>query len=60
METWCEGWNIKVNEDKTQGIFFSRSRRPPESHLTLNGRIIPFVNSVKNLGVIFDKNVTWR
>jgi hypothetical protein len=54
METWCERWNIKINEDKTRGIYFSRSRRPPESHL------IPFVNSVKYLSVIFDKRVTWR
>jgi hypothetical protein len=29
METWCERWNIKMNEDMTQGIYFSRSRRPP-------------------------------
>jgi hypothetical protein len=26
----------------------------------VNGRNIPFVNSVKYLGVIFDKKVTWR
>jgi hypothetical protein len=26
METWCERWNIKMNEDKTQGIYYSRSR----------------------------------
>jgi hypothetical protein len=30
------------------------------SHLTLNGRNIPFVNSAKYLGVIFDKKVIWR
>jgi hypothetical protein len=30
------------------------------SHLTLTGRNIPFVNSAKYLGVIFDKKVTWR
>jgi hypothetical protein len=30
------------------------------SQITLNGRNIPFVNSVKYLGVIFDKKVTWR
>jgi hypothetical protein len=60
METLCEGWNIKINEDKTQGIYFSRSHRPPESHLTLNGRNTQFVNSVKYLDVIFDMNVTWR
>jgi hypothetical protein len=33
---------------------------PPEAHLTLNGRNIPFVNHVKFLGVIFDKRITWK
>jgi hypothetical protein len=60
METRCERWNIKINEDKTRGIYFSRSLRQPGSHLTLNVRNIPFVNSVKYLGVIFDKKDTWR
>jgi hypothetical protein len=60
METWCERWNIKTNEDKTQGIYFSRSRRPSESHLTVDGRNTPFVNSVKYLGVIFDNKATWK
>jgi hypothetical protein len=59
METWCERWNIKINKDKTRRIYLSRSRRPPEFHLTLNGRDIPFVNSVKYLGVIFENKVIW-
>jgi hypothetical protein len=25
METWCECWNIKINEDNTERIYFSRS-----------------------------------
>jgi hypothetical protein len=33
METWCERWNIKINEENSRGIYFSHSRRPPESHL---------------------------
>jgi hypothetical protein len=60
METWCERWNIKISDDKTQGVYLFRSRRPPESCLALNGRSIPFLNSAKYLGVIFDKRVTWR
>jgi hypothetical protein len=60
MEAWCERWNIKINEDKTQEIYFSHSRRPPVSRLTLNGKDIPFVNNIKYLGVIFDKKITWR
>jgi hypothetical protein len=53
MLAWCQRWNIKINE--TQAIYFSHQRRPPDSLLTLNGSNIPFVNSVKYLGVIFDK-----
>jgi hypothetical protein len=53
-------FGIVINEDKTQGIYFSHSRRPPESHFTLNGQNISFVYSVKYLDVIFDKKVTWR
>jgi hypothetical protein len=60
IEAWFELWNIKINEDKTRGIYFSRSGRPPESHFTLNGRDIPFVNSAKYLSVIFDRKITWR
>jgi hypothetical protein len=60
IETWCERWNIKINEDKSQAIYSSHRRRQPEPPLTLNGRNIPFVNKVKYLGVIFDKRITWR
>jgi hypothetical protein len=60
MPTWCERWNIKINEDKTRVIYFTHRNRPPDPLLTLNGRNIPFVNSVKYLGVIFDKRMIWR
>jgi hypothetical protein len=30
------------------------------THLTLNGRNVPFVNHVKYLGVIFHKRISWR
>jgi hypothetical protein len=49
METCFERWNIKIDEDKSRGIYFSRSRRPPDPHLTLNGRDIQLVHSVKYL-----------
>jgi hypothetical protein len=60
MATWCKCWNIKINEDKTRMIYFTRRNRPPDSLLKLNGRNIPFVNSVKYLGVLFDKRMTCR
>jgi hypothetical protein len=60
MAAWCERWNIKINEDKTRAIYFSHQQRPPNSLLMLNGQNIPFVNSVKYLGIIFYKRITWR
>jgi hypothetical protein len=58
--TWCERWNMKLNKDTNQAIYFSHRLRLPETQLTFNGRNIPFVNHVKYLGVIFDKRITWR
>jgi hypothetical protein len=60
MAAWYESWNIKINEGKTLAIYFSHRIRPPDSLLAFNGLDIPFVNSVKYFGVIFDKKITWR
>jgi hypothetical protein len=60
MASWCERWNIEINEENTRAIYFTHRNRPPNSPLTLNGRNIPFVNSAKYLGVLFDKRMTWR
>jgi hypothetical protein len=58
--SWCQRWNIKISEGKTQAIYFSERRRMPGDDLQLNVRNIPFVNSVKHFGVIFDKGMAWR
>jgi hypothetical protein len=55
VETWCERWNTKINEDKPRAVYFSHKLRSPEAHLTLNGQNIPFVNYVRYLDVIFNK-----
>jgi hypothetical protein len=60
MAAWCKHRNIKINEDKTRAIYFAHRNRPHDSLLTLNGRNIPFVNSAKYLGVLFDKRMTYR
>jgi hypothetical protein len=57
--SWCQLWNIKLNEGKTQAIYFSKRSRMPVDDLQLNGRNILFVSSVKYLGVIFDRKMTW-
>jgi hypothetical protein len=53
-------WNIEINEDKIQAIYFSHRTSPLESFLALNGRDIPFVSCTMYLGVIFNKGITWR
>jgi hypothetical protein len=60
MWTWCERWNIKINEDKIQAIYFPHILRLPEAHLTLHGRYVPFAIHIKYLGVIFEKRNIWR
>jgi hypothetical protein len=60
MAACCKRWNIKINVDNFRAIYFTQRNGPPMSLLTLNGRNIPFVNSVKYLCVIFDKRMTWR
>jgi hypothetical protein len=60
VESWCERWNIKINEEKTQAIYFSHRRTPVEASLTLKGRHILFANHVKYPRVIFVKKLTWR
>jgi hypothetical protein len=60
MLGWCERWNIKINEDKTQTIYFCHKNKPPDSLFIFNGWNIPFVNSIKYLGVIFNKRMTWK
>jgi hypothetical protein len=56
----CDRWNVKINEEKIRTIYFSHRIRQPVFLLPLNGRDIPFLNSIKYLGVIFDKKITWR
>jgi hypothetical protein len=60
VNSWCEQWNIKINEGKTKAIHFSGRLRLPEDVLQLNGQNIPFVNNVMYLGVTFNRRMTWR
>jgi hypothetical protein len=60
VKSWRESWNRKIDEGKTQAIYFSRSLRVPEDELQLNGWDIPFVNNVESLGAIFDRRMAWK
>jgi hypothetical protein len=57
VETWYERWKVKINEYKTQAIYFSHILRPPDPPLTLTVLKIPFISHVNYLGSIFDKKL---
>jgi hypothetical protein len=44
---WYGHWNIKINKNKTQPIYFSHHHRLVNIHLTLKGQDIPFFNHIK-------------
>jgi hypothetical protein len=60
MEVWCEQWNIKINEDKTRAVYFSKRLRRVEAYLTLKGQNIKFVNDVRYVGVSLYRRMTWK
>jgi hypothetical protein len=41
MVEWSKRWNISINDNKTQSLYFSHRIRQPESLLTINGQNIP-------------------
>jgi hypothetical protein len=59
-KTWCEHWNIKMNEKKTETVCFAHRLRSLRLILTLHGWNIPFISHVKYLGVISGKRITRR
>jgi hypothetical protein len=60
VNSWCEHWNIKINEGKPQAIYFSTRLRVHNDVLQLIEQDIPFVSNVTFLHVPFDRRMTWR
>jgi hypothetical protein len=63
--TWTESHGLKLNPTKTQAMLIAtqntRARINLQSltPLALNGTIIEYTDTVKNLGVNFDKHLAW-
>jgi hypothetical protein len=58
VNSWCERWNIKINDGETQAIYFYRTVGVSDGVLQLNGRDIPSVKNITYLGVILDRKMT--
>jgi len=61
LTTFFERWGFKLSASKTVAIVFTRNQhfRPDDVQLTIGGCRIKVENTVRFLGVIFDKAVTW-
>ena len=59
VERWTYKWGLALSPAKTQAIVFT-NRRIVSPRLLLHNLEIPFVTSVKFLGVIFDTRLTWK
>ena len=57
-------WGIKINPSKTQAIFFTRKRAsrnlPNINSLQMDGVSVKWLDTVKYLGMILDKRVTYK
>lgn len=60
IEDWCRRWKVKLNPQKTQAIIFSRCRSyvTPQPLFLFNQQL-EYSSTVKYLGIILDKHLTW-
>jgi Reverse transcriptase (RNA-dependent DNA polymerase) len=62
---WSESHGLKLNPSKTQAMLIATQNTHKQinhqnlTKLTLNGTDIQYFDTVKNLGVIFDKHFSW-
>ena len=60
LQDWADTNGIKFSTAKTVWMHFCRLRKlHPDPQLTLNGNLIPVVEEVKFLGMIFDRKLSF-
>lgn len=59
IEAWLHKWRIKVNPSKSSNITFTL-KKSITLPVHLNNTTIPMKESVKYLGLHFDKTMTWQ
>ncbi|GFT84029.1 RNA-directed DNA polymerase from mobile element jockey [Trichonephila clavipes] len=59
LEKYYDQWKISINVEKSAAVIFTKKRKLPPPPTMFN-RTIPWSQNTKYLGIIFDKNLTWR
>ena len=57
---WTESRGFTISRSKTCALHIHRSRTYTEPDLRLHGEMIPFLPTVRFLGLIFDEKLTWK
>jgi len=58
LQHWFQKWRIKINENKSTFITFTLGLKNSQP-IILNNKTIQTQNSIKYLGLHFDKRLTW-
>ncbi|KAJ4434070.1 hypothetical protein ANN_16389 [Periplaneta americana] len=60
IENWAKETGFKFSANKSECILFSKRNTPhAQPQLYLNNNKLPIVNTIKFLGIIFDRKLTW-
>lgn len=59
LKAYFQDWKLKLNDAKTEAIMFSRKQRAPARTIRIGGHCIPWRDTVKYLGITFDKKLNW-
>jgi len=59
IENWTRKWRLKINENKSTHVTFTL-RKGNTQQLYFNNNIIPQAETVKYLGLHFDKRLNWK
>ena len=59
VQQWASLWGFKFSVPKCIGVVFTQ-HKIPALHITLQGQLIPFKNSMKFLGLHFDSRLNWK
>ena len=61
-DIWFDMWGFLLSDDKTVSTLFTRRQKPDvcDYALTINGRPLKIQQSVRYLGIIFDRRLSWN
>ena len=60
LAEYCQKWHIKVNQEKTKVVVFSRSRYPQNYSFSIDESILGITNEYKYLGLLLQRNGTYK